>query len=124
MTSEQARAFADDWAAAWNELALERVLSHFDENVTFTSPTALLVVGVATVVGKQALREYWNTAVARVGSLHFAVDRVLWDAGTRELAIIYDSETGGRRKRVSENLTFDADGLVVRAEVFHGVDER
>jgi hypothetical protein len=48
----------------------------------------------------------------------------LWDAGTRELAIIYDSETGGRRKRVSENLTFDADGLVVRAEVFHGVDER
>ena len=77
---------------AWDELAVERVLSHFDENVTFTSPTALLVVGVATVVGKQALREYWNTAVARVGSLHFAVDRVLWDAGTRELAIIYDSE--------------------------------
>ncbi len=124
MTSEQARAFADDWAAAWNELAVERVLSHFDENVTFTSPTALLVVGVATVVGKQALREYWNTAVARVGSLRFAVDRVLWDAGTRELAIIYESETGGRRKRVSENLTFGADGLVVRAEVFHGVDER
>jgi hypothetical protein len=124
MTSEQARAFADDWAAAWNELALERVLSHFDENVTFTSPTALLVVGVATVVGKQALRDYWNTAVARVGSLHFAVDRVLWDEDTRELAIIYESETDGRRKRVSENLTFGTDGLVVRAEVFHGVDER
>lgn len=122
MTREQARAFADDWAAAWNELAVERVLSHFDEDVSFTSPTALAVVGVATVRGKQALREYWNAAVARVGSLHFTVDRVLWDAGTRELAIIYESESGGRRKRVSENLTFGVDGRIVSAEVFHGVD--
>ena len=122
MTGEQARAFADEWAAAWNELAVERVLAHFDENVSFTSPTALAVVGVPTVGGKQALREYWNKAVARIGSLRFTVDRVLWDAGARELAIIYDSEIDGRKRRVSENLIFGADGLVVRAEVFHGVN--
>jgi ketosteroid isomerase-like protein len=122
MTGEHARAFADDWAAAWNELAVERVLAHFDENVSFTSPTALAVVGVPTVRGKQALREYWNKAVARIGSLRFTVDRVLWDASARELAIIYDSEIDGRKGRVSENLTFGADGLVVSAEVFHGVD--
>lgn len=122
MTGEHARAFADDWAAAWNELAVERVLAHFEENVSFTSPTALAVVGVPTVRGKQALREYWNKAVARIGSLRFTVDRVLWDAGARELAIIYDSEIDGRKRRVSENLTFGADGLVVSAEVFHGVD--
>ena len=122
MTGEHARAFADDWAAAWNELAVERVLAHFEENVSFTSPTALAVVGVPTVRGKQALREYWNKAVARIGSLRFTVDRVLWDASARELAIIYDSEIDGRKRRVSENLTFGADGLVVSAEVFHGVD--
>ena len=122
MTGEHARAFADDWAAAWNELAVERVLAHFEENVSFTSPTALAVVGVPTVRGKQALREYWNKAVARVGSLRFTVDRVLWDASARELAIIYDSEIDGRKRRVSENLTLGADGLVVSAEVFHGVD--
>jgi ketosteroid isomerase-like protein len=122
MTGEQARAFADEWAAAWNELAVERVLAHFDENVSFTSPTALAVVGVPTVRGKQALREYWNKAVARIGSLRFTVDRVLWDVSAWELAIIYDSEIDGRKRRVSENLTFGADGLVVSAEVFHGVD--
>lgn len=122
MTQDDARVFANDWAAAWNELAVERVLSHFDEDVTFTSPTAQAVMGVATVTGKQALREYWNTALARVTSLRFAVDRVVWDAGTRELAIIYDSEIGGRRRRASENLTFGPNGLVVSAEVFHGVE--
>jgi ketosteroid isomerase-like protein len=120
MTRGEAEAFAADWAAAWNDLAVERVLAHFDENISFTSPTALAVVGVATVHGKQALREYWNKAVERVGSLRFAIDRVVWDATTRELAIIYVSEAGGR-KRMSENLTFGPDGLVVGAEVFHGV---
>ena len=54
MTDEQARAFAEQWAAAWNELALERVLSWFDESVSFTSPTSAVVVGAATVRGKPA----------------------------------------------------------------------
>jgi len=122
MTGEEARTFAEQWAAAWNELAVERVLAHFDDQVSFTSPTALAVVGTATVRGKPALREYWKSAVARVGSLRFTVDRVLWDAGTRELAIIYDADIGGRKRRVSENLKFGTDGLVESAEVFHGVD--
>jgi SnoaL-like domain len=121
MTADSARAFAEDWATAWSELAVERVLAHFDEDVAFTSPTALAVAGVATVRGKQALRDYWNTALARVGSVRFAVDRALWDATNRELAIIYISEIAGRKKRVSENLTFGANGLVTSAEVFHGV---
>lgn len=122
MTRDEARAFAERWAAAWNELAVERVLALFDEQVVFTSPTALTIAGVATVRGKQALREYWTKAVGLVGSLRFTVDRVLWDASAQELAIVYDSEIGGRRKRVSENLTFAPDGLVVRAEVFHGAE--
>lgn len=122
MTREEALAFAAEWTAAWNELAVERVLAHFDEHVSFTSPTARTVVGVGTVLGKQALRDYWNEAVARIGSLHFVLDRVLWDPSTRGMAIVYISQIDGRRKRVSEQLTFGPDGLVVSAEVFHGVD--
>ena len=99
MTAEEARAFAEQWAADWNELAVERVLAHFHDQVVFTSPTALAVVGVATVCGKQALRQYWITALEQVRSLRFTVDRVLWDAYTRELAIIYDAEIGGRTRR-------------------------
>jgi len=121
MTREEAQAFAEQWAAAWNERDVERVLAHFEDDVTFTSPTALAVVGVATLRGKQALRDYWNKAVARIGSLRFTVDRALWDAEHRELAILYESDIDGRKRRVSENLTFGASGLVTRAEVFHGV---
>jgi hypothetical protein len=89
--------------------------------VIFTSPTALVVVGSARVSGKQALRDYWNTAMQRITSLHFTVDRIAWDADSRELAIVYRAAIDGNARRVSENLTFDAAGRVTSAEVFHGV---
>ncbi len=121
MTRENVEAFANRWAEAWNRRAAEEVLEHFHEDVVFTSPTALAVVGSPVVRGKAALREYWAAALARVGSLLFTVDHVLWDSERRELAIIYTSIIDGRSKRVSENLTFDGGGRVTAAEVFHGV---
>ena len=121
MTSNDARAFAAQWADAWNSRNLERVLAHFHDEVVFTSPTALAVVGTPTVRGKGALREYWTKALAHIASLHFTVDRVVWDPDSRELAIIYTSETDGKVKRVSENLRFNTAGQAVSAEVFHGV---
>jgi hypothetical protein len=59
--------------------------------------------------------------LARVTSIRFRVDRVLWDDGSHELAIVYFEDINGRVKRVSENLRFDGLGMVVSAEVFHGV---
>jgi ketosteroid isomerase-like protein len=124
MTPAEMKTFANDWAAAWNARDVERVLVLFSEQVEFTSPTALAVVGSATVRGKVALRAYWNTAMTRIGELRFSIDRVIWDGSSRELAIVYVADIDGKTKRVSENLTFGADGLVVSAEVFHGVIER
>jgi ketosteroid isomerase-like protein len=121
MTREDAARYASDWAAAWNARDIERVLSSFSEGVTFVSPTAFAVVGTATVRGRAALRAYWTQAMSRIGSLAFTLDRIVWDAGTRELAIIYTSDIDGKIKRVSENLLFDENGLVSSAEAFHGI---
>jgi hypothetical protein len=121
MTREDGEAFARRWADAWNARAVERVLEHFHQNVVFTSPTALAIVGSPTVRGKEALRAYWAAGLGRIGSLHFNVDRVLWDPVRRELGIIYTSEIDDSTRRVSENLTFDESGQIVSAEVFHGV---
>jgi hypothetical protein len=120
MTRTEAQDFAARWAESWNRRDVEAVLAHFHDDVHFTSPTALAVVGAATVRGKQALREYWDAAMARITALHFTVDRALWDAAATELAIIYTASIDGNARRVSENLKFDAAGLVIAAEVFHG----
>jgi len=123
-TLEEASMFAARWAAAWNRRDIEAVLEPFEEDVVFTSPTALAVTGVRTVHGKEALRTYWSAALAGIRSLRFIVDRVVWDPQNRELAIIYTSEIDGSTKRVSENLTFNRAGRAMTAEVFHGVTGR
>jgi hypothetical protein len=121
MTRDEAAAFARRWSDAWNRLEIESVLEHFDDQVVFSSPKALEAIGIASVVGKSALRAYWMAALTKITSLHFSVVRVVWDAETRELAIIYDRQVNGRRDRASENLQFAESGLVVRGEVFYGV---
>lgn len=121
MTREGCERFAAQWAEAWNRLDVEAVLEHFHEDIVFTSPTALAVVGSPMVHGKAALRAYWGAALARIGTLRFTVERILWDPVRRELAIVYTSVIDGGTRRVSENLTFDEGGKVFAAEVFHGV---
>ena len=121
MTRDEQQRFAAQWAEAWNRRDVEAVLKHFHDDVVFTSPTALAVVGSPVVRGKSALRAYWNSALAPVSALHFTLDRIVWDGAERELAIIYTQVVDGRSKRVSENLRFDESGLVRSAEVFHGV---
>ena len=121
MTRDEARHFADQWAAAWNRRDLEAVLGHFAEDVVFSSPKALAVLGVPSVRGRAALRAYWQRALAAVTSLRFSVDRVIWDPASAELSIVYDRDVDGHRDRASEILRFDASGLVVAGEVHYGV---
>ncbi len=113
--------FATTWAAAWNARDLEAVLRHFRSNVTFSTPTALAVVGQPTVVGVDALRDYWSRALARITDLHFTIVRTVWDPTRRELGIIYDREVNGRRDRALELLRLDDEGMVTAGEVFYGV---
>jgi hypothetical protein len=121
MTRDEAVEFAQRWAEAWNHLRVESVLEHFEDDVVFSSPKALDAVGMPTVRGKAALRAYWQAALQPVTMLRFSVVRVLWDAETSELAIIYDRQVNDRRDRAAEVLQFGRSGRVVRGEVFYGV---
>src|SRR3982751_2872631 len=88
MTRDEMNAYAAAWIAAWNHRDVERVLGLFSDDIAFTSPTALALLGPPTVRGKAALRAYWVHALTRIGLLRFTLERVLWDPATRELAIL------------------------------------
>ena len=113
--------YARLWAAAWNRKDLEEILTHFANDVRFTSPKALDAMGVPTVRGKAELREYWQRALARIQTIEFTVVRVIWDSSSREMAIIYDRHVNERRDRAAEVLRFGSADLVVSGEVFYGV---
>ena len=120
-TRTDAEKFAEDWAQAWNRRDVEAVLAHFRDDIIFASPTAFAVTGSPVVHGKDACARIGRKRSREVVRSEFSVIRVLWDAASRELAIIYLADIDGRSGTVSENLIFDDDGLVATAEVFHGV---
>lgn len=100
--------FAEEWIAAWNAHDLERVLSHYAEDIVFLSPMAALITGRGRVEGKAALRAYWSEAFKRNPNLHFTLTRVY--EGADALTIAYDNH---RRQHVTETAVFNEAGEVV-----------
>jgi ketosteroid isomerase-like protein len=59
MDAETAEHFAAEWIDSWNSHDLERILAHWADECTFSSPLVVRVTGdpSGTVRGKQALRD-------------------------------------------------------------------
>ncbi|WP_329115711.1 nuclear transport factor 2 family protein [Streptomyces sp. NBC_01465] len=104
-----AQKFAVEWQDAWNSHDLDRILAHYHEDVTFSSPMIERFNGdpSGTVHGKAALRDYWSTGLTRIPDLRFEVMDVR--AGVDSLVIDYRNQIGGR---VYEVLTFRGDLII------------
>jgi hypothetical protein len=108
MEHTDAQKFADRWVEDWNSGDVERILEHFTDEVTFSSPFAAQFMGGDGVVrGKAALREYWSFALTKIPDLHFEVLGVY--AGVHTLVINYRNQLG---RLVCEVLTLNPEGLV------------
>src|SRR5450631_1328641 len=91
-----AREFARNWVDAWNSHDLERILTHYDDEVLLTSPVALkLLKGDGTVRGKAALREYFLRGIQAYPNLRFDLIDALW--GTETIVIYYINNVRGSK---------------------------
>ncbi|MFN4023313.1 MAG: nuclear transport factor 2 family protein [Hyphomonas sp.] len=104
--------FARDWLSAWNDRDIERILSHYGEEIIFHSPRISRVLGneATSVFGKKALREYWTKALGLAPQLFFELDDIL--VGSDALTILY---TNHREELVAETFVFGPEGKVVRS---------
>lgn len=109
MEREFAEKFAVDWVEAWNSHDVDRILSHFAEDVVWSSPLVAGFTGdqSGTLHGKAALRAYYGEGLRRIPDLRFEVLSVR--VGVAVLVINYRNQAGGE---VSEVLMI-RDGLVV-----------
>jgi hypothetical protein len=100
-----ARQFAQDWADAWNSHDLERIMSHYCDDVTLTSPVALdlLKNGTGVVEGKSALREYFARGLQTYPQIHFDLLDVLW--GVETIVLCYASNVRGSKTAEVMQLT-------------------
>jgi hypothetical protein len=94
MTEADAQRFALEWIEAWNSHDLDRILSHYAEDIEVTSPLMETVLGRGrlTVRGKPALRAYWGPALDAYPDLCFTLFRAY--AGVRSVVLHYRSVQG------------------------------
>ena len=104
------QAFAEAWIAAWNAHDLDVILSHYAEDIVFTSAVSTRFTGdpAGRIVGKAALRDYWGQALAAYPDLQFTLRGVY--AGPDGVAMRYFSSRTGAD--VVEVARFGEDGLV------------
>jgi len=77
LPTQDINAFAAAWEAAWNRHDIEAVLTDFAEDAVFASPIAakLLPGSEGRVVGKAAIRAYWQKGLELNPDLRFKVVR-------------------------------------------------
>lgn len=111
---------AERWIAAWNRRDVDAVLADYADDARFVSPKALTFVGSARIEGKAALGNYWRTALERIPTLVFTLDRVLCDVEQREMVVLYEANLGGTRARACEFMRFDEAGRQIEGEALYG----
>ena len=108
------QSFANEWESAWNSHDLERILSHYSDDIIFRSAKALSLVGNGEIHGKQALRDYWGKALKKQPNLKFKVLAVFH--GFEMLVITYKNHHG---VIAAETLKLDKHGVVIEASACH-----
>lgn len=112
MELSAAQQFAQEWIDAWNSHDLERILAHYSDDFEMNSPVIVQIAGEASgrLTGKQAVGDYWRTALGLIPDLHFELIAIL--VGINSVVIHY---RGAKGRLAAEVFHFGLDGKVVRA---------
>jgi len=107
--------FEHEWIEAWNAHDLDRILSHYRQDVQFVSPLAALAgAPQGKLTGRDALRAYFERGLARYPALHFQPIVAL--GGVASIALHYHAV---EEREAIEVMEFDAHGQVRRAAVHY-----
>jgi hypothetical protein len=112
INEQEARQFAGEWVQAWNAHDLEQILAHYAEDVQFTSPFIVKLLGEqsGTIVGKDDLWVYFEKGLDAYPELRFELINVL--VGIDSVTLYYRSV---RSMLAAEVMRFDESGKVARA---------
>jgi ketosteroid isomerase-like protein len=94
MDAEFALRFAEEWVAAWNAHDLDRILTHYSDDVVFSSPHIARRLGKPSgeVHGIDALRAYFGSGLEGETDLHFTMEDFRYSVDT--IVINYRNQHG------------------------------
>lgn len=117
VTKDEAWKLANHWVAAWNAHDLDRIMTHYEDEVELTSPVAAQLLGAqdGKVFGKANLRAYFQRGLEAFPELQFRLEDVLW--GMNSVVLCYTNQKG---RRSGEFMELSATGKVARVVANYG----
>jgi len=102
ITKENATELANHWISAWNAHDLDKILSHYEDNVVLTSPVAAKILDdpTGTVRGKDALRSYFKKGLEVYPDLNFRLTELVW--GLNSIVLCYVNQKGTKAAEFME----------------------
>lgn len=119
ITKQFATRFADEWITAWNNGDIEKIMSHYADDVIFSSPFILKnqINNKGTIQGKTGLRIYFERALSKNPDLHFDLKHIM--VGIKSVTLIYI------RKQImlaSETMILNDESLIAEGLSHYPID--
>lgn len=117
MTNEE---IAYKWFEAFNNHHLENLLSLYDENAKHFSPKLKLRLPETNglIVGKNALRTWWDDAFTRLPNLHYKVTSLT--ANNQRVFMEYIRQVPNEEDMLIAEVLEIEHGKIIASRVYHG----
>ncbi|CAM3507997.1 hypothetical protein FSS13T_09600 [Flavobacterium saliperosum S13] len=120
MSPETLQSIAFRWFEAFNTKQLEKLLSLYDEEAQHFSPKLKIRQPETNglVVGKAAMRAWWQDAFDRLPSLNYKVTSLT--ANTDRVFMEYIRQVDGEEDLLVAEVLEVREGKIVASRVYHG----
>ena len=120
MTPETFQSIAFRWFEAFNTKQLDKLLSLYDEEAQHFSPKLKMhqPETKGLVVGKDAMRAWWQDAFNRLPSLHYKVTSLT--ANSDRIFMEYIRQVDGEEDMLVAEVLDVKNGKIIASRVYHG----
>ena len=120
MTPENLQSIAFKWFDAFNNHQLEQLLSLYDDDAEHYSPKLKIrkPETQGMIIGKQAMREWWQDAFDRLPSLNYKVTSLT--ANGDRVFMEYVRSVDGEENMLVAEVLIVREGKIIASRVYHG----
>ena len=94
MKTDFVNKFSLEWAEAWNEHDLDKIMTHYADDFEMSSPVIKNIMNIESgiIKGKKEVRAYWEKALNLNPELHFEIIKSY--SGANSIVIHYKGHRG------------------------------
>lgn len=111
ISKQKAQELAQEWIEAWNSHDIDQILSHYSNEIVFTSPFIVKLLGdnSGIIQGKANLRSYFIKGLEAYPNLKFELYRVL--TGVDSITLYYKTVN---EMFAAEVMHIDSEGKIAK----------